>query len=301
MIRAPEPGVFGLDRAEQRYRLARQIAALDETGRSGNQQVGQPVEQAQDDRGAGEPAADPLGGRPGAEQDARAGMDTDQDVFVDVMRHLQIKHRQERGQDTGDGTGNLARGGKVEFGPDREVVIESLAGQKRDPLNNFMRSAEGQLRQGQFYNAADLYRRAGRQDPSNPLPQVGTGLALFAAGEPASAAEQIKSALAEFPALMETRVSAGRLIPQRALRKQLDQLEDKLEQEAWKDDADMLLLASFLYRATGQTGQARTYARRLSQVSRQDPLLKAYSQFLLTGKRPSGRGGAAAPTPPPAE
>jgi tetratricopeptide (TPR) repeat protein len=301
MMRAPEPGVFGLDRAEQRYRLARQIAALDETGRSENLQVGRPVEQRQDDRGTGRPAVDPLRQEPGAEDGPGRPLGTDQDVFVDVMRHLQLKRRQEKGQDTGDRTEDLAKGEKVDFGADREVVIESLAGQKRDPLNNFMRSAEAQLRQGRFYDAAALYRRAGRQDPSNPLPQVGTGLALFAAGEPASAAEKIKSALAEFPALMETRVSAGRLLPQRALRKQLAELEDKLEQDAWRDDADMLLLASFLHRATGQTGQARAYARRLSQVSKQDPLLKAYSQYVLTGKRPSGRGGAATPTPTPGE
>ncbi len=288
-IAAPVPGLMGLQEAEDRYRLAREITELDpEAARSPILDIGQatgrrkPVEESLAD-----PASNPMESSPGQ---SSQGAGQDQDTFVEVMKHLRLKRLQEQGQDVPGRQEPLSADANVRIGSEREVVIERLAGKSSDALNTYMRTAESQLQQGRFYEAADLFKRAGYRDPSNPLPQVGAGLALFAAGEPVSAADQIRRAFAEFPALMETRISAEQMLPGGALRKQLRQLEDLMEKDVHRDDPEMLLMASFLSKATGQSAQARQYARRLSEAGKGDRLYKAYSQYLLTGKRPSGAG-----------
>lgn len=288
MVAAPVPGLFGLHQADERYRLAREISELDQQDRSNPVlDVGKAIQdRSKLEKSLADPASDTIGrpasSRPTPQEDA------DKDTFVQVMRHLQLKRLQEQGRDDADRQGAISSSRNVRLDDQRQIVIDRLAGEKPDVLNTFMRSAESQMQTGRFYEAAELFKRAGHQDPSNPLPQVGAGLALFAAGEPVSAARQIEAAFAEFPALMETRIVAGQMVPAHALRKQLGELEKKMDTGVHRDDPRMLMLASFLSKATGRPAQARQYARKLDEVSKGDRLMQAYSKYILTGKRPAG-------------
>lgn len=79
--------------------------------------------------------------------------------------------------------------------------IRSFARENSDPLNLELTQAEAALQSGDFYEAAAHYERAARIDPYNPLPMVGKGNALLAAGEYVSAAVYLLRGLERFPDL----------------------------------------------------------------------------------------------------
>jgi tetratricopeptide (TPR) repeat protein len=289
--------LFGLTAAEDRYRLAREISQVDRD----------PREDAQPDRidvFESIPAPEPvdlnepigrqqpsLGQEPETPQaDLRRPSPAGQDVFLDMMRTLK-RQRQPGAQPEPDQqtSEQVAATGKG-------VLVQSLAGKGRDAVNYYMRGGQNQLRNGQYYEAANMFRNAARQDANNPLPKVGAGLALFAAGEPNSAAEQIRDALQRFPAVMEARIASANMVPQSDLKRQMQELEKKMQRDDLQRDPKMLLLTTFMYRNTGQHAKARSFARKLRDLT-DDKLMEGYADYILTGRRPSGR---VAPQPAPA-
>jgi hypothetical protein len=62
-----------------------------------------------------------------------------------------------------------------------------------------MLKAEELMRAGHFYEAADRYRAAHQLDPANPLPLIGRGHALLAAGDYRSAAHALIAGIQRYP------------------------------------------------------------------------------------------------------
>ena len=182
----------------------------------------------------------------------------------------------------------------VEMTADRGVVIHGLAGRSRDMFNAHMTKAEQLLRAGKYYPAAEEYQYAMIIKPGNPLPDIGTALAVFAAGEPRTAGLNLHKALEVFPPIMETRFSVPEIIGQAAFNRQLQQVDAFLGQGA-ETDPMIALTATFMHYNAGQIVEARGCARQLQSAPQSDKIYAAYATYVLTGKRP---GEQAAPAEP---
>jgi tetratricopeptide (TPR) repeat protein len=166
------------------------------------------------------------------------------------------------------------------------VVLHSLAGQRTDIFNQRMARGDAMLRDAKYYDAAAEYQAAVELNPTNPLPRLGLSVALFAAGEHNRAGFQLRKAMTLFPPIMETRLDIASLMQDKQLRGQLAEARDRLKEA--KDPQPLLVLSlAYMYRTLGEDQVARELAQTLAQVAGDDAVAWAYSQYLLTGKRPS--------------
>jgi hypothetical protein len=79
--------------------------------------------------------------------------------------------------------------------------LRSFHGRGDSPLNNELLKAESLLEIGQYYEAVHRYDAAHRLDPLNPLPLVGKGNALLAAGEYLSSVVALVQGFERYPEL----------------------------------------------------------------------------------------------------
>ncbi|HAU38104.1 MAG TPA: hypothetical protein DCX07_10370 [Phycisphaerales bacterium] len=177
----------------------------------------------------------------------------------------------------------------------RQVVIHALAGRGRDLFNRYMRSGESLLKRGRYYQAAEEFRQAGTIDPKNPLPLLGRATALLVAGEPISAAFNLRRGMEVYPPVMEARPEFISKAPQEDVQRAISRLDERLAGEPARHRVEMLLLAAFAHHGMGQRDQATQCARQLRDAAGTDKLAAAYAEFLLTGKRPDTRGPTAHP------
>jgi tetratricopeptide (TPR) repeat protein len=93
-----------------------------------------------------------------------------------------------------------------------ETPIHTFVGRGASAVNDQLLRAEALLETGRFFDAADRYETAHMLDPANPLPLIGKGHALLAAGEYLSAAVYLIRGLERFPELSRFRVNLEALI-----------------------------------------------------------------------------------------
>ncbi len=77
--------------------------------------------------------------------------------------------------------------------------LTTFAGSGDSAANRYLRQAEDALHAGEYYTAAGLFAMAASVEPQNPLPRLGQGHALAAAGNYSSAVNQIVRGIALFP------------------------------------------------------------------------------------------------------
>lgn len=77
--------------------------------------------------------------------------------------------------------------------------LTSLAARGGGPSEQYARSAERYVRNGEFYRAVSHYRIAQAADPANPLLYLGEATAAIGAGEHFTAVRKIERGLALFP------------------------------------------------------------------------------------------------------
>ena len=184
-----------------------------------------------------------------------------EDVFFDLLNHFRA---------------NEPRSVRPSEGPDavlqsaarRTVTIDRLAGSSSDPTNALMRLGQEQLGQGRFYDAAEQFGQAIVREGRNPLAHVGRGLSLFAAGEPAAAAQEMETSLQLFPEMMATRVSVMELLDQRVYERRMDNLERQLAGD--NPDPNLLFLATYLSHNAGDSERAGKFARMLRNQTSTD-------------------------------
>jgi len=187
------------------------------------------------------------------------------------------------------------RGGAVELLPGGGVVLHGLAGGSPDRFNRYMTAGQEKLKAGRYYQAAEQYELAMTLDAANPLARVGMGLALFAAGEPLSAAMNLRRALQLLPPMMEIRLDLPALLDAEVIERRTAELDARLAEPKPRDELLLRFLATVIHRDLGHQDKAREHAERLRDIAGGDKLMAAFAQFILTGKRPGEQTPAEAP------
>lgn len=90
--------------------------------------------------------------------------------------------------------------------------VKSFAGRNQNRLNQFLAAAESALRAGHYYEADEQYQLALTIDPTNPLPMLGRGHALIAAGDYISAALWIERGIRRFPQITAFRLDLPSIV-----------------------------------------------------------------------------------------
>jgi len=258
--------------------------------------------------GLGAPLAGGAGQKPGGVADPRARLDParkgqvsrryrparNQDVFTDVLVGLHEKWSspvlggRRRGGAAGKSALAAGQGATnyVQLTGDRRMVVRALAGDGADSLNRRMAAARGKLRGGQYYRAAAHYERAAVIGALNPLPRIGAGLSLFCAGEPLRAAGQIRRAVQDFPPIMETQLDVRGIVGGDVFGRRIERLDRRLAGTPGDNQGELTFLAAFLHFNAGDGFPARIYAGKLKRLAGDDTFLRAYAEYVLTGKRP---------------
>jgi len=312
--RARTARLFGVLSREDREQLARQFAQMDDQQEADRPEglqdtrvedrvdarvtgdvtdrAGQTLPDGAEDGGA--TRGGPLTGRTAANLPA-----ANQDVYFDLLRFMGEQTQAGEGEMPKMPDGSLpppaTEDGKrpaegqeqgVSMTDGSGIVLHSLAGKSQDVFNRHMKSAEANLSNRAYYRAAADFHYASLIDNRNPLAPLGRAVALFGAGEPLSAAFHLRRALEIFPPLMETKVALVDQIHKDELQREMARLDKRLERKGIDNEAQLLLLATFVKHNTDRGGAAREYAARLRRFSEDDPLGRAYADYILTGERP---------------
>lgn len=124
-------------------------------------------------------------------------------------------------------------------------AYKSFAALSEDRFNKHMREAEGFMRQGRFYRAADAYTLASIYKPNDPLGYAGKSVALFASGEYLSSSLFLARAIEIFPEYPKVKVDIVGMVGDK------DTVENRiLEARDWMDKSDsgeLEFLLSYIY------------------------------------------------------
>lgn len=124
-------------------------------------------------------------------------------------------------------------------------TYNSFASYSDDKFNHHIRMAEGYMKQGRFYRAADAYTLASIYKPNDPLGYAGKSVALFGSGEYLSSALFLAKALEIFPEYPKVKVDLVGMIGDK------DTVENRiLEARGWMDKSDsgeLEFLLSYIY------------------------------------------------------
>jgi tetratricopeptide (TPR) repeat protein len=260
----------------------------------------------------------------GAERPERANPNADlaltgaqgQDIFLDVlvnMRKARLLRAGEgapnaagpdrSGNQVADRTGNQTADRSAAPLPvevlDSIVVVNSLGGKNKDTFNLYMSRGQKRLKAGDFYEASADFQTSASLNKGNPLAPLGVAVALFAAGEPLSAALNLRKAMTVFPPLMETRVNLqGGLLDRDLVTLRVAQLDERLASQQNQPDPSLVYLATFVRTCQGDYQQAQRLAQQLKAVAGDDKLYNAYADFVLTGRTPVATTRPTATTEP---
>jgi hypothetical protein len=223
--------------------------------------------------------------------------ESNQDVFVDMLVRLNELRTGRKlpestgfvgkwAQDKSASEGDKGKQRVVEI-VDKGVVVHSLAGRFRNPLNIRLELAEEKLKAGKFYEAAAAYEAAIETAPANPLPRIGVAISLFVAGEPYIAATQVRQAMELLPPVMETHVDIAKILgPQIETWKIRKLALDARVEESPSGDAMLRFLAVYVHQQSGEPGAAKSHASKLNEAAKDDKVLSTYATLVLTGRKP---------------
>ena len=147
-------------------------------------------------------------------------------------------------------------------------ILHSLAGKSKDAFNINMSRAEKALSEGKYYQAAEYYKLAAMASPSSMLAPLGRSLALFAAGEPLSAAFHLRRAMEKFAPML-----AGKVVPDvmkilnpHVVKLRLAELERRIAEAKDTPEMELLFLVSFIYCSIGDFDNANKHASTLLKI-----------------------------------
>ena len=125
-----------------------------------------------------------------------------------------------------------------------EAPLQTFVGQSASAVNDELRKAETAMALGRYCDAVRHYERVRVLDPANPLPLIGKGHALLAAGEYVSAAVSLLSGLERFPELARFHVDLTALMGSGEI---VDiRRADLMRQLARNDDPQLRFLLGYL-------------------------------------------------------
>ncbi len=167
--------------------------------------------------------------------------------------------------------------------------ITSFVGRYSGRLNDFMKQAEDALHGGQFYDAARLYDLAHTVDSSNPLPLLGRGHALLAAGDYMSGELALERGINRFPQIVAFRLDLPSLVGRHDTYdlRRLD-LEKRLES---REQYKLRFVLGYLELYSGLNEQGLRNLRRAAELAPAESVIAIFPDLLL-GRRtlpPVGR------------
>ncbi len=216
---------------------------------------------------------------------ARAGMAEDGSIAQD------FRAASERGEAVAPGvqppSDALARPGDVRESATAvrwadkllDDPITSFVGMYRGRLNDFMLRAEEALHGGKFYDAARLFDLAHTIETSNPLPLLGRGHALIAAGDYMSGEIALERGISRFPQIVAFRLDLPSLVgadDTYDLRR-LD-LEKRL---ALRDHYRLRFVLGYLELYSGLPEQGLRNLRRAADLAPAESVVALFPDLLL--------------------
>lgn len=159
-----------------------------------------------------------------------------------------------------------------------KAPIKTFVGEGASPVNDELLKAESLLQLGQFYDAAKRYERAGMLDPANPLPLIGRGHALLAAGDYLSASMFLVRGMERFPEISKFDVDlraflqTGEIIDIRRaeLMKELDR----------REDPTLRFLLGYLEYFTGDKNRGLSNLEKAAEAAEPGTIIKRYPAML---------------------
>ncbi len=169
--------------------------------------------------------------------------------------------------------------------------IETFAGKYRGRLNSYLASAEEEMGRGQYYRAAGQFELAMTVDPRNPLPLLGRGHALLAAGDYVSALRAIESGIRLFPQIAAFRLDLPALAGRHdAFDLRRADIENRLSQA---EHYELRFLLGYLELYSGLEEEGLRDLDRAAEAAPPDRVIAIFPD-LIRGRRPLpplGQGG----------
>lgn len=165
--------------------------------------------------------------------------------------------------------------------------LRTFTGRGASLFNDQMLKAESLMAIGHYFEAADRYAAAERLEPANPLPLLGRGHALLAAGDYRSAAALILRGIERFPDVtrfaldLKTLLGSGEAIDIRRA-----DIMHRLEQA---DSPPLLFLLGYIEYHTGDRERGLATLERAARHPQAGPVIARYPDML--------RGQGALPPP----
>jgi len=173
--------------------------------------------------------------------------------------------------------------------------IHTFVGRGASALNDELLKAEALLDIGQYYDAAARYEIAQVIDPLNPLPLIGKGHALLAAGEYLSAAVFLARGLERFPELVRFHVDLERLIGGGEI---IDiRRADIMRRLADREDPRLRFLLGYLEYHTGDRESGLKHLEKAAAQAEVGSIIRRYPAMLRGGALPAPKLPFSVPTP----
>jgi hypothetical protein len=172
-------------------------------------------------------------------------------------------------------------------------------------FNQYLKAAEGYLKRGRYYQAADAYTLASVYEPENPVVYAGKSHALFAAGEYMSSALFLSRALEAYPEYEKKLKAKGEepkaakfsvftlLAPSFALIDR-DKLESRAADiEQWRQETgsgELEFLLGYVYYQMGRSERAKEAVRGAFEKMPETPAVIILKEAIEHDQpMPSGR------------
>lgn len=180
--------------------------------------------------------------------------------------------------------------------------VKSFATGTATAVNDEMLRAESSMEIGNYYEAADRFAAASRLDPSNPLPLLGRGHALLAAGDYLSASAFICRGLDRFPDItkftldLTALLGGGEVVDIRRA--------DIMRRLKDREDPRLRFLLGYLEYHTGNRESGLQSLEQAALEDRSGSIISRY-YLMLRGNRPLPpprlpEGSPTVPSPSPA-
>ena len=156
--------------------------------------------------------------------------------------------------------------------------LRTLSGHGASALNDQLLKAESLMAIGHYYEAADRYDMAHALDPMNPLPLIGKGHALLAAGEYRSAASALIGGLTSFPEVARFTFDLKSLM---GSGEQIDiRRADIRRRLAQQENAELRFLLGYLEYHTGDRERGMANLEQAAQQDRTGSVIARYPAML---------------------
>lgn len=156
------------------------------------------------------------------------------------------------------------------------LKVQTLAGENQTGLNELLKRAEGQLREGKFSTAIETYEQAEKVAPNNPLIKLGRTHAELGGGYYRRAENSLRQTLTADKNLLAGQYDLKGFVGEQRLQTVERDLQDLIQRN--KNETGAALLLAYVYY---NTANERRAAALLDLAAKRDPK----DQFVATLKQ----------------